>query len=191
MTENSCVETGVHFHLLLFAQGIAVPVSQQWKIANTHTAVLNLRFENTVTKIPKCLTAWWSSMLIALIVWHKGRVGNRDRKGRGGQSLETDRAVSGRNFRQTMEFESFLLDLASMVLHMLGVSMELLICLQRNFLDLSLAAKLIFPFLFSYTPPPFLLFSNPPCPSLSQVYWDHWQCGNGLPVSFQPAITGN
>ena len=26
----------------------------------------------------------------------------------GGQSLETDRAVSGRNFRQTMEFESFL-----------------------------------------------------------------------------------
>ena len=35
----------------------------------------------------------------------------------GGQSLETDRAVSGRNFRQTMEFESFLLDLASMVTH--------------------------------------------------------------------------
>ena len=83
--ENSCVETGVHFHLLLFAQGIAAPVSQQWKIANTHTAVLNLRFENTVTKIPKCLTAWWSSMLIALIVWHKGRKGNRDRKGRGGK----------------------------------------------------------------------------------------------------------
>ena len=38
-------------------------------------------------------------------------------------------------------------------------------------------------------PPPLSLLS--PFLPLSQVYWDHWQCGNGPPVSFQPAITRN
>ena len=56
-------------------------------------------------------------MLIALIVWHKGRGGNRDRKGRGGKVWRQIVQYRGGTLGKQWNLSPFLLDLASMVTH--------------------------------------------------------------------------
>ena len=118
------------------------------------------------------------------------------REGKGRQSLETDRAISRR--QQTINNPFTIQDLSwsleSISLIFLGDQIQIYVKTSSYFISSGIIASRYLLQIHSLpiikvvdnSPPPF----SPSSP-LSPVYWDHWQCGNGPPVSFQPAITRN